>query len=197
MKILPASFYKRNTLSVAEELLGKVIVKEGLRGIIVETEAYRGVEDKACHAATKRKETCFPMWGPPGISYVYLTYGLHYMFNIVTEEAGYPAAVLIRAVEPIEGEEEMKANRPLKNRSKNRQELTTGPGKFTQAFGINNSHNNLDLTTGESIYLLENSAYKPMKIKTSPRIGVDYAREYKDLPWRYYIEGSQYISRTI
>jgi DNA-3-methyladenine glycosylase len=175
---LSRSFYERETVTVAKELLGKILVKGTATVRIVETEAYVGPDDKASHAFTKRKETAFPMWGPAGYSYVYLTYGLHYMFNISTENEGFPGAVLIRGVEPIEGLPHIKTN---------------GPGKLTKALGINNSHNNLDLTKSGEIFITKGVTLT--NIVQTARIGIDYAQEFKDKPWRFYIKDNPYVSR--
>jgi DNA-3-methyladenine glycosylase len=176
---LPQKFYSRNTILVAKELLGKVLVKDDMKGVIVETEAYIGLKDKASHASYRRKETCLPMWGSPGFSYVYLTYGIHYMFNISTEKDSFPAAVLIRAVEPLEG---------IKLQ-------TNGPGKLTKALNITKVHNNIDITTGKDIYITNKNSIEKVDIVETTRIGVDYAGEYKNKPWRFYIKDNNYVSK--
>lgn len=192
MKLL-RDFYDRDTIIVAKELLGKYFVKEAksgrLAGKIVEVEAYCGPNDLACHASkgkTKRNEV---MFGPPGYAYIYFTYGLFHMLNFVTEKEGYPAAVLIRALEPKEGLAIMKKNRNLGD-IKN---LCSGPGKITQAFKLTRAQNGLDLT--EDFLFVEDRGEKPREIVTTPRIGVDYAKGYKDKPWRFYIKGNQFVSR--
>lgn len=180
IKPLPRSFYLRPTLIVAKDLLGKYLVKDGKIGLIVETEAYIGVKDKASHASWRRKETCLPMWGIGGYSYIYLIYGMYYMFNVVTEEAGKPCAVLIRALEPVSG-----IDKP-----------TNGPGRLTRALGINNNHNNVDLTESSSLYIGQ-TAYNLNKIKIvkSKRVGVDYAGVYKNKLWRFYIKDNKFVSK--
>jgi len=176
---LPQKFYNRDTILIAKELLGKVLVKDDMKGVIVETEAYIGLEDKASHASTRKKVTCLPMWGPPGFTYVYLTYGIYYMFNISTEKDSFPAAVLIRAIEPLEG-----INME-----------TNGPGKLTRALNVTKDHNNIDVTTGRNIYITEKNSIKQIDIVETTRVGVDYAGEYKDKPWRFYIKGNKYVSK--
>ena len=195
--ILPSNFYARDTLTVARKLLGKKLVKREpsgllLEGIIVETEAYIGVEDKACHARWRKKETCFPILGPGGFTYVYFTYGTYHMLNIVTEMDGFPSAVLIRALEPINGMDLMFKNRKVEKVH----DLTSGPGKLTMAFGISKEHNNIDLTKEDTLYIAEHS--KPLKfdIVTTTRIGILYAEEYINKPWRFYIKNNKFVSRS-
>jgi len=186
-------FYKRDTVSVAHDLLGKNLVRRLadslLIGRIVETEAYRGSDDPASHSfrgMTKRNEV---MFGKPGKAYVYFTYGNHYCLNIVIEEEGVPAAVLIRAIEPLEGIEEMRKNRGVENIL----EIASGPGKLTRAFQITKSENGSDVTKMSSLLTLceaiENQQFEIVK---TTRIGIKVATE---LPWRFYIRGNPYISR--
>ena len=193
--ILPSNFYARDTLTVALELLGKKLVKREpssllLEGIIVETEAYVGVEDKACHARWRKKETCFPMWGPGGFTYVYFTYGMYHMLNIVTEKAGCPSAVLIRALEPINGLDLMFKNRKVEKVH----DLTSGPGKLTMAFGVSKVHNNVDLTKKGTLYISEHSKPHKFDVVTTTRIGIPYAEEYINKPWRFYIKSNKFVS---
>ena len=133
---LPRSFFDRSTLDVARDLLGSCLVNrsdgERVSGIIVETEAYIGEEDDACHARAGRTQRTGVMYGPPGFAYVYLNYGLHWMFNIVSESCGFPAAVLIRAVKPVDGLDRIASRRKMRPE----REWTNGPGKLTQGFGI-------------------------------------------------------------
>ena len=173
-------FYCRSTLKVAKELLGKYLVKGKMVGRIVETEAYIDTHDKASHASWRKKETCFPMWGAGGFSYVYFTYGMHYMFNVVTEEEGRPCAVLIRALEPVE----------------NITGATNGPGRLTKALGITKADNNVDLTKSPDLYITEDPEDRSrIKITRSKRIGVEYAGIYKDKLWRFSIDGNKYVSK--
>ena len=200
-KALGRSFYQRNTEVVAFELIGKRLVfkqKETLlSGKIVETEAYLGSQDPASHAyrgVTPRNRV---MFGPPGMSYVYFTYGNHHCLNVVTEEDGTPGAVLIRAVEPISGIEIMTKRRGRDNgRGKFQtcpyEQLTNGPGKLTQAFGITREHSGLDLTK-EPFYIAEEDSEELIPIRTTKRIGISQA---KDLPFRFLWLGNRFVSQT-
>src|SRR5262245_49717713 len=149
-RILSRDFYNRPTLTVAEDLIGKVLVHRApggvTAGMIVETEAYIGEDDPACHAApgpTRRNE---PLYGPPGIAYVYLNYGIHYLVNAVTEADGHPAAVLIRALAPVDGVRLMEKRRAPDGRHIEAADLCRGPGNLTKALGISLTDNLLDLT---------------------------------------------------
>lgn len=187
---LPRSFYEQPTLEVAKQLLGKYLVRVTetgpVVGKIVETEAYVGPEDRASHASRGRTRRTEVMFGPPGYAYVYLIYGMYYCFNVVTEREGYPAAVLVRAVEPMS---------PLQSRSPNRSNLlTNGPGKVCRYFGIDRSFNGIDLC--RSVLFIEDRRtwIPPEEIAQAPRIGVDYAGRWKDMPWRFYLRGNPYVS---
>lgn len=195
--ILPAGFYRRPTLDVAADLIGKVLVRSGgrgggfrLSGTIVETEAYIGEDDLACHASRGRTARTAVMYGPAGRSYVYLIYGMYCCLNAVTEDPGFPAAVLIRAIEPLEGIERMMRNR---NGNKRTTELGSGPGKLCQAMAIDRDLNGADLT-GPELWI-EDRGIQPGPIRTSPRIGVDYAGAYRDKPWRMFVDGSAHVSK--
>lgn len=192
---VPRSFYRRHGVLLAPQLLGLVLVHktpEGITaGLIVEDEAYIGPEDRACHAfggkMTRRNRA---MYGPPGTAYVYFTYGMHYCFNIVAAEEGVPHAVLIRALEPIEGTELMKIRR------QHRLPLATGPARVCQAMGIDLRHNGADLVEGDLYVALPPAKLaRPFKVGTSARIGVGYAGDARDYPWRFFIEGNPYVSR--
>ncbi len=196
-KKLGRSFYTRDLLTVAKELLGKILVKndEGqiLSGKIVEVEAYDGSVDEAAHTfrgKTKRNEI---MFGIGGFFYVYFTYGAHFCCNIVTGKSGKGTAVLIRGLEPVSGMEVMIKNRFNKNlvNEKEKYNLTSGPGKICQAMAINKTHYGLDLT-GDKIYLLDAPDIKEDDIAVSKRIGI---KKSVDLPWRFYIKGNLYISK--
>jgi len=158
-------------------------------GRIVETEAYIGPQDLACHASKGRTRRTEVMFGPAGHAYVYFIYGFYNMLNLVTEIVDYPAAVLIRAVEPLEGIELMKARR----RSKSLRDLASGPGKLCQAFAIDRSLNGADLC-GEVIYVLDGGELLP-KFSARPRIGVDYAGAWKKKPFRFLVRGNKFVSR--
>ena len=194
---LKRSFYTRDVLTVAKELLGKILVKNEdgvvLAGKIVEVEAYDGEIDEAAHTfigKTKRNEI---MFGEGGFFYVYFTYGNHYCCNVVTGIKGKGTAVLIRAVEPVEGIELMIKNRfgrELKN-EKEKFNLTSGPGKVCKAFSITKKEYGIDLT-GDEIYILDNKRVEEEAIGISERIGI---KKSAHLPWRFFIKNNGYISR--
>ena len=196
---LPRSFYDRDTLTVARELLGSILVRrvggDVLRGRIVEVEAYVGEEDKACHAragCTPRTEV---LYGPPGIAYVYLTYGVHHLLNAVTERSGRPAAVLIRAAEPLLGLERMARARGFKRGERYApHQLASGPGKLCQAFGLDLSHNRSDLR-GPAISIEPAEPVPDSRVLSSARIGCETAASPWDLmPWRFYESGSRFVT---
>lgn len=192
--VLPRSFYARDTVDVAKQLLGKVLVRETPAGRlsvrIVETEAYCGPHDKACHASRGRTERNGVMFGEPGHAYVYFIYGMYHCLNFVTERDGYPAAVLVRAGEPLEGVEAMRA---LRRKAKKPVDLTSGPGRLCMALGIDRALNGADVCRKGPLYV-EDSEDAVFEVVSSKRIGVDYAGEYRDKPWRFYIKGSPFVS---
>jgi len=194
-KLLPRSFYSRSTLDVATGLLGKVLVRRldrrNLAGRIVETEAYVGPHDLACHASKGHTPRTSIMFGPPGYAYVYMIYGFYFCLNVVTEPLGYPAAVLIRAVEPLENVDLM---RQLRNNPERETNIASGPGKLCMAMSIDKQLNGADLL-GTTIWI-EDRKLDPGPIQPSPRVGVDYAGEYRDKPWRFYVDGSPHVSRV-
>jgi len=201
LKKLGREFYNRDSVIVAKELLGKVLVHEidgqKISGRIVEAEAYMGIEDRAAHSyGGRRTPRVEVMYGDPGFSYIFTVYGLHRCFNIVTREKGTPQAVLIRAVEPVEGIEWMAQQRykkPYEQLSKSqRKGLTSGPGKLCAALSIGMKLNGVDLCGGEMY--VEQSEPQEFSIITTKRVGVDYAGEARDYPWRFYIEGNEYVS---
>jgi len=187
---LPQSFYCKDTKQVAKSLLGKVLVRRTAKGVtrgkIVETEAYYGLDDPASHAYKGRTKRARIMWEKPGIAYVYFTYGMHYLLNVITEEEGKAGAVLIRALEPQEGIDLMKKRRGLSN-IKN---LTNGPAKLTQAFGITTRENGVDLTKGDLV--IEKGEEGEFEIICAQRIGIKAGREAK---LRFYIKGNKFVSR--
>lgn len=197
MRRLPNHFYLRNNvLEIAKDLIGKILVTnwEGISttGRIVECEAYAGEVDKASHAAggrrTGRTEI---MYGPPGVAYVYLCYGLHHMFNIVTNDKEIPHAVLIRAAEPLTGMDEM-----LQRTGKTKADytLTRGPGNVGKAFGIFTKHTGYSLQS-DTIFIGDDGFRYPEKeIMASPRIGVDYAGQDALLHYRFFVKGNPYVS---
>lgn len=187
---LPSSFYANpDVVAAAKAFLGKRIFSmvdgELCSGIITETEAYCGRNDKACHAnnglRTARTEI---MYGEPGRAYIYLCYGIHHLFNIVTNRKGLADAVLIRAVEPVDGLEVMKQRR----QTRQIRNLTNGPGKWTQAFGITTRLNKVSLSVPP--VWIENSSITPSNIIESPRIGIDYAGEDALRLWRFQLDGT-------
>lgn len=162
LKPLPRQFYARNTVKVAKELLGKYLIYKGQMHKITETEAYCGIKDKACHASWRKRMSCENLWGPPGHLYVYLTYGIHYMLNIVTEKNNYPAAVLIRSIDKI-----------------------NGPGRVTKFLKIDKSWDGLDITKG--IFFVTDIGERP-KYTAAPRIGVNYAGPWAKKLWRFVVK---------
>jgi len=203
---LPSAFYDRPTLDVLADLIGKVLVHDvrGARtaGIIVEAEAYIGETDPACHAAPGPTARNAPLYGPPGRAYVYLNYGLHNLVNAVTEPAGSPAAILIRALEPIEGLARMRRRRLRARQAPGRRrvaltgrpllepDLCRGPGNLTVALGITLSQNTADLTRGP--LAVEDHGIRPPGASWSPRIGI---RVGTDRLWRCTWEGHPALSR--
>jgi len=194
---LPREFYDRPTLLVARELIGKLLVRirdgRRLSGVIVETEAYIGAADTACHASRGRTPRNAMLFGPPGRAYVYFTYGMHWMLNAVTEPEECPAAVLIRAVEPLEGIEEMRA---LRGRRIDR-ELTSGPARICAAFDIGRAQNGADLVGGPALVIEPLRDEPDSAVASGRRIGIDYAAARdRRAPWRFWLRGSPYVSRA-
>ncbi len=190
-KQLTREFFLQPTLKVAMNLLGqRLVLQEGiegrLAGIIIETEAYVGSEDLGCHARTGKTKRNEVMWGPPGHTYVYFTYGMHWMLNFVTEKDGFPAAVLIRGVWPVEGVNDM-----LQRRAAPRlRDLTNGPAKLCQAFGIDGNWNGMDLCSPNSILFVEKGIHISEDIVTTgPRVGLTTVPEpWKSIPWRFQVD---------
>jgi DNA-3-methyladenine glycosylase len=191
---LPRQFYDRPVLTVAREAVGKFLVhasEEGLLvGRIVEVEAYRGPEDRAAHSfGGRRTARTEAMWGPPGHAYVFFVYGMHWNFNLVTGAAGRPHAVLVRAVQPVEGVELMAKRRGV---AAHRPEVANGPGKLCQALGIDRRHYGADLC-GPSLFLAEAPR---VRVARARRVGIDYAGDWAEKPWRFYEPGNPYVSRA-
>ena len=191
---LPRAFYQQSTIDVAKQLLGKYLVRQHAEGLtvgrIVETEAYVGPQDLACHASKGRTARTEVMFGPAGHAYVYFIYGFYYMLNLVTERQDHPAAVLIRAAEPVTGLDLMKARRRLEKL----RDLASGPGKLCQAFAIDRSLNGADLCDG--ILYIEDHGEPQPKFQATPRIGVNYAGKWKDKRYRFFVRGSDFVSRS-
>ena len=197
-KYLKESFYlNKNVIDVSRNLLGKVLVtninNNLTSGIIVETEAYAGIEDKASHAYNnKRTQRTEIMYAKGGIAYVYLCYGMYYLFNVITNLKNVPHAVLIRAIEPLDGFDKIKDRRKIKGKKYN---LSNGPGKLSLALGINKKFNGESLLSNK-LWIQDNGIKLSEKdILSSPRIGVDYAKEDAKLPYRFYIKDNKWISK--
>jgi len=194
---LPREFYLRpDVLTVSRDLLGKLLVVPGpngerVSGKIVEVEAYRGPEDRASHAyggrRTKRTET---MYGAGGIAYVYFVYGMYHQFNVVNGAEDVPHAILVRALEPVEGIEIMRTRR----HGHLDRNLTNGPGKLCIAMGIDRQLNAADLL-GDKVWLEDFETVLPRRIARGPRIGIDYAQEWIDKPWRFWIRDNPFVSK--
>ncbi|MFU8812770.1 MAG: DNA-3-methyladenine glycosylase [Balneolaceae bacterium] len=184
--VLPESFYNRGEVTViARELLGAVLCTsiDGIltKAVITETEAYAGRSDKACHAHNgRRTQRTEVMYGKPGHAYVYLCYGIHHLFNVVTNREGLADAVLIRGVRPLHGKTVMEQRRGMASGAG----LTNGPGKCTQALGITIAHNKTDLFS-PPVWIEKGEAVDPNRIQTTTRIGIDYAEEDALKPWRF------------
>ncbi len=204
--ILPVSFYSRSTLKVLEDLIGKVLVRkseEGLTsGVIVEAEAYTGEDDPASYAFCGRTKRSEIMYGPPGRAFVHFTYGMHHMLNLVTEREEFPAAILIRALEPREGISLMKERRQTEELFN----LCSGPAKICQAFGIDRSHNGVSLSSSRSPLFIkegerrekgekreeeEKRKKRKEELLWTSRIGIERGKERL---WRAYLKGSPFIS---
>jgi len=191
---IPREFYLQDTRTAAQRLLGQIVSRrlptgEVLSGVIVETEAYL-TDDPACHAYRGQTPRNSAMFGPPGHAYVYFTYGLHMMLNLVCAPEGTAEAVLIRALEPVEGIETMRRHRGGIVETR---QLTNGPGKLAQALALTQlSHNGVDVTDPASDLLVLPNKYPPFDMVATTRIGITQGM---DLPWRYYVAGNPYISR--
>lgn len=185
---LPQEFYARDVNLVARELVGCMLVHEGVGGVIVETEAYNR-DDPACHAYRGQTERNQVMFGPPGRAYVYFTYGMHHLLNIVCEQEGEPAAVLIRGLEPRKGIEAMRERRaPVREL----RQLTNGPGKLCQALGIDLDQNGIPVYRGKLKIYPPDTEWQGTGIVAAPRIGIRVGTRRK---WRYCARGSSFLSR--
>ena len=202
MKILPRRFYRRPVLEVAPELLGKVLWRRTENGVlagrIVEVEAYDGGNDEASHAFRGETGRTAVMFGPPGHLYVYFTYGMHFCCNAVCGETGRASAVLIRALEPLRGADQMRLHREAKRRSKAKQprpfhdhELTSGPARLCQALAIGREENGADLVRPDCGLSIRDDGTAPPKATCGPRIGISKAVDY---PWRFWVDGNANVS---
>lgn len=197
MKLDKAYYSNQDVLFLAKDLLGKVLVTKVngkiTSGIITETEAYVGVGDKASHAyGGRRTNRTEIMYQPGGVSYVYLCYGIHYLFNVVTSIKDEPHAILIRAVEPLAGKDIIEKRR---NRNVDKASVSSGPGSVSRALGIDLSLNAKDLT-GQEIWIEDHGfRYNGNEIVAAPRVGVDYAGDHALLPWRFFVRGNLYVSK--
>jgi len=192
--MLPVDFYSRPTLQILEELIGKVLIRKSrdglISGIIVEAEAYRGQDDPASFASRGRTKRSEMLYGPPARAFVYLTYGMHHLLNVVTEHEGFPAAVLIRALEPLEGLALMQQRR----KTDDVLNLCSGPAKLCQALDIDLALNGVSVSSPHSPLVLIDRANEYEKEKDlvwRPRVGI---REGRDRPWRVYLKGSPFVS---
>lgn len=197
-RVLPPEFYAgEDVVVLSKQLLGKVVCTafEGgyTSAIIVETEAYNGRTDKACHAHMgKRTQRTSVFYEPGGVAYVYLCYGLHHLFNIITNKADMADAILVRAAQPLEGLETMARRRKLNAGALN---LLMGPGSFSQGMGITSAHYGQDLQ-GPLIWLEDRGIGVPdQDIAVGVRIGIDYAEEDRFLPWRFWVRGNPFVSK--
>jgi DNA-3-methyladenine glycosylase len=196
MTRLARDFYARDTLTVARELLGQRLIRlvdgRELSGRIVEVEAYVGRDDEACHASRGRTARNALMFGPPGYAYVYFIYGMHHCFNAVTEPEGAAAAVLIRALEPLEGIEVMRQNR----NGRRGVELTNGPAKLCYALEIDRALNGADLVSGSALWIEDGRAVADAEVARGPRIGVRGDERALTVPWRLWVRDHPYVSRA-
>jgi len=190
---LPRDFYNRDTELVARDLLGMILecrTRDGVAsGRIVETEAYLGEHDLACHAVAGRTSRTAPLYGPPGIAYVYFIYGMYWCFNAVTRAEHLPSAVLVRAIEPIQGLDLMRQRRP---KAKRDIDLTNGPGKLCIALGIGERHNWLPLQS-PPLVIRAGEPVTDRDVSVTPRIGISRSAEW---PLRWFVTGNQFVSKT-
>ena len=190
MNKLDRDFYSHDACYVAENLIGKILVHGRTSGIIVEAEAYRGPEDKAAHSyGGKRTSRTEIMFHEGGLAYVYLIYGMHHCFNVTASVAGKPEAVLIRALEPLEGVPAMIKRRGISDI----RNLCSGPGKLCQAMAITIENYGDDLC-GNELYITE--GVKDFRVIASERVNIDYAEEYRNVLWRFFAEGNKFVSRA-
>lgn len=197
---LPRDFYARPPAEVAQALLGmrlvRVLAGERLAGRIVEVEAYNGEDDPASHAARGPTPRSQIMYGPPGFAYVYFIYGMHHCLNVVTQDEGQPSAVLIRALEPVEGIERMRRIRWMRLiRGRPDRELTSGPGRLCQALGITRDQNGMDLCDGNVLFIEADEGVPAGEVVVTARIGVRGNEWARTVPWRFTVGQSPFLSR--
>lgn len=198
-KILKQNFYQGSTEDIAKKLLGKLLYRQTKAGLyagkIVETEAYIGAKDLACHSARGRTSRNEAMFGPAGCAYVYMIYGMYHCLNIVTREKGTPEAVLIRALEPVMLDSEKIKNGQGYHRGKKIEKILNGPGKLCREFKIDKEVNGVSLTRSNGLWLEDGENIPLQKIVAAKRIGVDYAGKWKDKLLRYYIRDDIFVSK--
>jgi DNA-3-methyladenine glycosylase len=203
-KRLQREFYRTDSVDLAKKLLGKIIVRKiddvVIKARIVETEAYKAPEDKASHAYNNKKtERTKYFWQDGGCLYVYLIYGINICLNIIADDPDKPEAVLIRAVEPIEGlsqVRQLRKDEQASDKVAKLANLTNGPGKTGQALGITLKHNAVDLCSSEDMFIIEDQSGMAVIIERSTRINIDYAEEYVYKPWRFFIKDNPYVSKV-
>ena len=192
MSILERDFYNRSALDVARDLLGCRLVRmmngQRLAGLILESEAYQGEEDLGCHASAGKTPRTSVMYGEPGHAYVYFTYGMHWMLNVVTDQPKTPSAVLIRSIQPVEGQGWMTQNRPY---NAGKRGWTDGPAKLTQALAIDKTFNTIDLcTSGHGLWIESGKPVPDDRVQRSARIGLNSVPEpWRSIPWRFNVNG--------
>lgn len=201
MRRLPRSFFARPTLDVAPELLGKLLLRrchgKTVAGRITEVEAYRGEDDRACHASRGRTPRTEMLYARPGTAYVYLIYGMYHCLNVVTEQEGLPAAVLIRSCAPPDDDGVASRKQAARKTSTLHSPRTSmvGPGRLCRALAISRVHNGLDLTNNDDLWIADDGyRVPPRDIATSPRIGIDYAGACAAWPWRFFLSDRVHVS---
>lgn len=198
-KILKKDFYQGSTEDIAKKLLGKLLYRQTETGLyagkIVETEAYAGEKDLACHSAKGRTARNEVMFGPAGRAYVYMIYGMYYCLNIVAQEKGAAEAVLIRALEPVILDSEKIEYGQKYHQNKKIEKILNGPGKLCRAFQIDKKMNGINLTKSNGLWLEDGENIPPQKIVAAKRIGVDYSGKWKDKLLRFYIKDSPFVSK--
>lgn len=199
--ILDREYFSHNPLFVARDILGSVLIHETkngrIAGKIVETEAYYGEDDLACHASHGKTERTKTLYENGGVLYIYLNYGIFYLTNIVCDREGMPGAILLRAAEIIEGDGLVKTSLDNHRFVRSNSYLATGPGKLSVAFGLDRLHNGLDVTQQKNKIYIQKNFNKNQSIVEAKRVGVDYAKHCRDYLWRFYIKDNIYVSKII